>query len=162
MSMHQNVRYSDNRVNRNFVGGSNMGAARRSHSVGMRVPRLVSPKSPSLIAIGGRVAALRRQLGHSQEEFAADLGISRSYLAGIESGGERGGIEAMIALADALKVPLDWLVCRSVPPGGPLVGKFVDDPDELAWLAFWQNLTVEDRAAALRMLRLPPSPDKGA
>jgi hypothetical protein len=38
----------------------------------------------------------------------------------------------------ALAVPMDrlWLLCREVPPGGPLTGQVVDHLDELAWLVF--------------------------
>jgi hypothetical protein len=33
-----------------------------------------------------------------------------------------------------------WLLCREVPPGGPLTGEFINDPDEkLAWLPFWRD-----------------------
>jgi transcriptional regulator with XRE-family HTH domain len=105
--------------------------------------------------IGRRVAELRRDAGLTQEALAADIGLGRGTLAGIETGGDRGGILSMVAIADYFKVPMDWLLCRGVPPGGPLVGQFIDDPDELAWVAFWRGLTPVERAAALKMLRVP-------
>ena len=104
---------------------------------------------------GRRVRELREAEGLVQEELAAIIGVSRSTIAGIETGGDRGGIVTMVAIADHYKVPLDWLLGRQVPPGGPPVGQFVDSPDKLAWLQFWDSLDAADRRAVLRMLRIP-------
>lgn len=111
----------------------------------------------NLKVIGKRVRALRtaKPGNLTQEQLAAEIGVTRSAIAGIETGGDRGGIETMIAIADYYKVPMDWLLSRSVPPGGPLSGEFVNDADELAWIHFWRNLSEQDRLAALRMLRIP-------
>lgn len=105
--------------------------------------------------IGRRVAELRNKAGLTQEALAAEIGLGRGTIAGIETGGDRGGILSMVAIADHFKVPMDWLLCRDVPAGGPLVGKFVNDPDELAWLAFWKGLTPPERTVATKMLRVP-------
>lgn len=108
-----------------------------------------------LLAMGARVADLRRKAGISrQEDLAFELGVSRSAIAGIESGGDRPGLILAVAIADRFRVPLDWLIGRAVPSGGPLVGQFVDDLDELAWLAFWRGLLPEERPVALHMLRI--------
>lgn len=106
-------------------------------------------------ASGRRVRELREAEGLVQEDLAAIIGVSRSTIAGIETGGDRGGISTMIAIADHYKVPLDWLLCRSVPPGGPPVGQFVDSPDKLAWLHFWDSLSPSDRHSVIRALRIP-------
>ena len=110
----------------------------------------------NLKAIGQRVRQLREEEGIIQEELAAVLGVSRSTIAGIESGGDRGGILTMVAIADHYKVPMDWLLCRQVPPGGPPVGKFIDRPDQLALFEFWEGLDDAERAMAVRLLRIPP------
>lgn len=108
-----------------------------------------------LQAMGARVADLRRRAGFDrQEDLAAELGCSRSAIAGVESGGDRPGLLLAVALADKFRVPMDWLLGRSVPAGGPLVGQFINDPDELAWLNFWKSLLPEQRPMALRMLRI--------
>ncbi len=110
----------------------------------------------NLHAIGRRVKQLRKQRGlSSQDDLAAEIGVSRSAIAGIEAGSDRGGLETMVAIADYFKVPLDWLLCRKPPPGGPLAGQFVDDPDELAWLDFWRDLDRDDKVAVTRLLRVP-------
>lgn len=110
-----------------------------------------------LKAIGRRIAGLRRDARMTQTDLATAVGVTRSIIGEIEGGTQPGGLDTMIALADQFKVPLDWLLLREVPPGGPLVGKFVDDPDELAWVAFLSRLSPEERSVAARMLGLPPA-----
>ena len=111
-----------------------------------------------LAAMGARISDLRRRAGiNRQEDLADELGKSRSAIGGIESGGDRPGLLLAVAIADRFRVPMDWLIGRAVPPGGPLVGQFVNDPDELAWLNFWRSLRPEDRPTALRMLRVRDS-----
>ena len=111
---------------------------------------------------GRRIATLRASKDIGQVELAAEVGCSRSTIAGIESGGDRAGIETAVAIADYFKVPLDWLLGRRVPPGGPLVGQFVEDPDKLALLQFWESLSEADRLAATRLLRIPNAADRAA
>jgi transcriptional regulator with XRE-family HTH domain len=110
----------------------------------------------NLKAIGRRIAKLRRDSKITQVDLAAEIGVSRSVLGEIEGGTQPGGLGTMLALADHFKVPFDWLLCREVPPGGPLVGKFIDDPDTLAWVRFWEGLTPEQRLVAAKMLGFPP------
>jgi len=112
----------------------------------------------SLKAIGARVRELRLAENIGQEELAVVIGVSRSTIAGIETGGDRGGIETMIAIADHYKVPMDWLLDRTLPPGLPPVGKLVYRPDEIAVLTLWNNLPVQFKEAWRDMLagvRLP-------
>jgi transcriptional regulator with XRE-family HTH domain len=106
--------------------------------------------------IGRRLVKLRRGAGLNQEDLAAAVGVSRSLIATMEVGIYRGGIDTMVALADYFKVPLDWLMCRTVPPGGPMVGQFVELPNEIALLSFFRSLTPEERRFAVKLLRLPP------
>jgi transcriptional regulator with XRE-family HTH domain len=111
----------------------------------------------NLKAIGRRIATLRRAADMTQIDLAVAIGVSRSILGEIEGGTQPGGLNTMLAIADELKVPFDWLIGRKVPPGGPLVGKFVDDPDTLAWVGFWEGLAPEQRPVAAKMLGLPPA-----
>lgn len=118
------------------------------------VPRQ-NVRMTNLKAIGRRVAELRNKAGLTQEELADTIGVARGTLGSIETGGGRGGIVTTIAIADHFKVPMDWLLCREVPAGGPLVGQFVDRPDELAWLALWRGLSPVEQSAAQKMFRVP-------
>jgi transcriptional regulator with XRE-family HTH domain len=109
----------------------------------------------NLRAIGRRIADLRRRSGLTQEELADLIGVARGTIAAIETGADRGGIVTTIAIADYFKVPSDWLLCRTVPPGGPLLGHFVDRDDELALLVWWRDLSPAERTAAVKILRMP-------
>jgi transcriptional regulator with XRE-family HTH domain len=113
----------------------------------------------NLEAIGKRIAALRRQAGMTQDALAAEIGVARPTLAGIERGLDRAGIVSTIAIADYFKVPMDWLLGRSVPPGGPLTTQIIDRHDELIWVEFWRGLPVEERPVALRLLGVKRSND---
>jgi transcriptional regulator with XRE-family HTH domain len=108
----------------------------------------------NLKAVGRRVAELRRKAGLTQEQLADIIGVARGTIGSIETGGNRGGIVTTIAIADYFKVPSDWLLCRQVPPGGPLTGQFVEDRDELALIDFWRGLTPVERSAVAKMLHI--------
>lgn len=43
-------------------------------------------KDPNLVALGARIREIRRAKGFSQEEFAAEACLGRSYYGGIERG----------------------------------------------------------------------------
>jgi transcriptional regulator with XRE-family HTH domain len=94
----------------------------------------------NLKTIGARVRELRIAEGIGQQELASIIGISRSTLAGIETGIDRGGIETMVAIADHYKVPMDWLLDRTLPPGAPPVGMLVYREDQVAILRLWDAL----------------------
>jgi len=110
------------------------------------------------VRIGVRLAQLRENAGETQEQTAAATGYSRSTIANIEAGTQQIGLQAALALADHFRVPMDYLLCRVVPPGGPLVGKFLEDRDVLALVGFWESLNDSDRQAVVRLLRIPGLP----
>ena len=53
---------------------------------------------------GKRLAQLRRDRGCSQEQLAADSGLARSYLSGVERGQRNIGLINICRLADTLGV----------------------------------------------------------
>jgi transcriptional regulator with XRE-family HTH domain len=116
----------------------------------------------NLKAVGHRVRELRRAEGLAQEELAAAIGVSRSTIAGIETGGDRGGIETMIAIADHYKVPMDWLLCRATPSGAPATGKLVYRPDQIAILDYWDSLAFDEKQAVVKTLRIRVPSEKAA
>lgn len=111
----------------------------------------------NLEAMGKRIRELRRLAHMTQDQLAAELGISRSTLAGVELGKDRLGIESTIATADYFKVPMDWLIGRRVPAGGPLSAQFFEDGDELGLVKYWRSLPLEKRRAMAAMLDFPTS-----
>ena len=105
--------------------------------------------------IGARIASLREDAGQTQEQMAAATGYARGSIASIEAGSQQIGLQAALAFADHFKIPLDHLLCRKIPPGGPLVGEFIENLDELALVHFWRGLNDQERQTVTRVLRIP-------
>ena len=143
--MRRNIRHDEAAVNRQSVGKSDPVIPGPAQGVGMT----------NLKETGRRVREMRDAAKLTQADLGAIVGVTRSAIAGIETGGDRAGIMTAIALADYFKVPLDWLLSRKPPPGGPLVGQFVESRDKLALLRFWESLDTPDRRALIRTLRIP-------
>lgn len=61
-------------------------------------------KHSNLIKVGKTIRQLREECGFSQEEFAAEVGIDRSYMGGIERGERNVATLNLIRIAKALKV----------------------------------------------------------
>jgi transcriptional regulator with XRE-family HTH domain len=61
-------------------------------------------------ALGARVRSLRKDRGLSQEAFAAQAAIDRSYMGGIERGERNVTLETLVRLANALGISLAELV----------------------------------------------------
>lgn len=88
--------------------------------------------------------------------MAAELGVSRSHLASIESGHDLPGRDTLFALAAFFGIGADELQAGGVPPGAPDTGEVVKDADELALLGFWRTLNKSERVLMLKMLRRAP------
>lgn len=65
---------------------------------------LMQEKHPNLIKLGKHIRQLRTQLGFSQEDFAGEVGLDRSYIGGIERGERNLAALNLIRIAKALKV----------------------------------------------------------
>jgi transcriptional regulator with XRE-family HTH domain len=72
-----------------------------------------SKRSPATVAIGAAVRSFRRELGFSQEAFAARAGIDRSYYGAIERGEFNVSLETIVKLASALKLPASEVLRRA-------------------------------------------------
>ena len=107
--------------------------------------------------LGTRIRNLRLSRKLRQAEVADAVGVSRSFLSSIETGGDYPGRETLSAIADYFHVTIDYLqsgTTTGLPSrGGPLGGQFVDDPDELALLRFWRGLTDAERLLFLKMVK---------
>lgn len=106
-----------------------------------------------------RVATLRRERGITQVDAATAIGISRSYLAGIEAGKSLPGRETLIAIAAFYGVEVGSLT-GDLPASLPRGGEFVEDPDELALLRFWRALNGSERAMVTRLMAPPKSTER--
>ena len=63
-----------------------------------------------LLAFGNRVRELRKARGFSQETFAAECALDRTYIGGIERGERNVALENIDVIAKALKVSLSELM----------------------------------------------------
>ncbi len=63
---------------------------------------------------GKRLRELRKARGFSQEGFALQVNLDRTYIGGIERGERNPGLKVILRIADALDVAVEELF---VPPG---------------------------------------------
>jgi len=66
-------------------------------------------KHPNLVRLGKQIRELRKAKGYSQEDFAAEVGIDRSYMGGIERGERNVAMLNLIRIAKALKIEVGGL-----------------------------------------------------
>ena len=62
-----------------------------------------------LTRFGKRVRELRKSQGYSQESFAAECGLDRTYLGGIERGERNVALRNIGAIANALRISISEL-----------------------------------------------------
>lgn len=85
-------------------------------------------RDPQLSAIGGRIRTARKAKGWSQDVFAIEIGIARSYFGGVERGERNLSTLKLVQIATALDVELGDLFPpvrelkrlgkrKSAPPG---------------------------------------------
>lgn len=65
---------------------------------------------PIYVAIGQRVLEERTRAGWTQNDLCCQVGLSRTSIANIELGRQRLMLHQILALADALSVPVDALM----------------------------------------------------
>lgn len=66
--------------------------------------------SKELKALGSAIRSIRKDLGFSQEAFADEVGIDRSYMGGIERGEHNLALMNLLRISKALKLPLSQLL----------------------------------------------------
>jgi transcriptional regulator with XRE-family HTH domain len=67
-------------------------------------------RHPNLLKIGKRIAEIRKQKGFSQEAFAAEAEMGRTYIGRIERGEQNISIQNLIQIALTLKVQVGDLI----------------------------------------------------
>lgn len=66
-------------------------------------------KNPALIKLGNKIRELRKSKGFSQESFADEVGLDRTYLGGIERGERNIATLNLIRIALALNIEVGEL-----------------------------------------------------
>ena len=66
-------------------------------------------KHPALIKIGEKIRELRKEKGYSQESFASEVGLDRTYMGSVERGERNIAALNLIRIAKTLKVEVGAL-----------------------------------------------------
>jgi transcriptional regulator with XRE-family HTH domain len=66
-------------------------------------------KHPSLIMLGNRIRELRKAKGFSQENFAEEVGLDRTYMGSVERGERNIASLNLIRIAKCLKIEVGEL-----------------------------------------------------
>lgn len=66
-------------------------------------------KHPALVKIGQRIRDLRKSKGFSQEDFAGEVGLDRTYMGSVERGERNIAAINLIRIAKTLKVDVGEL-----------------------------------------------------
>lgn len=69
----------------------------------------MNKKHPSLTKLGSRIRELRKAQGFSQESFAAEVGLDRTYMGSVERGERNVAALNLIRIAKSLKVEVGEL-----------------------------------------------------
>jgi transcriptional regulator with XRE-family HTH domain len=67
-------------------------------------------KHPNLVKIGKRIQLLRKQKGYSQEDFAYEANLARTYMGRVERGEQNISVQNLIKIALTLKVEVAELM----------------------------------------------------
>ena len=70
----------------------------------------MNKKHPNLVKIGKRIREARKAKDFSQEGFAAEVGMGRTYMGRVERGEQNISIQNLIQIALTLKVEVATLV----------------------------------------------------
>lgn len=75
----------------------------------MKAKNSKKQKHPHLVLLGKQIRKIREEQGYSQETFAAEVGIDRSYMGGIERGERNIATLNLVKIAKVLKVEVGEL-----------------------------------------------------
>ncbi len=107
-------------------------------------------RDPRLVAIGERVRQQRRAIGLTQETLASRAELSKSHLSEIESGVTGAAGLIYLRLADALEMPIQWLLTGQDPPvAAPGPPKVLPEVSVVADAEGWTHRRAIDISVAL-------------
>lgn len=77
--------------------------------VNFNIDGIIPLKGGSIMSLGSRIRSLRKELGLTQNEFAAKLGIHGRQLSRYEVDVNKPSIDILIKIADLCEISLDYL-----------------------------------------------------
>ena len=102
-------------------------------------------------AIGKRIKIQRIQREMTQEKLAELTGLSNPHISNVETGSTQVSLKSLIAIANALEITPDVLLCDNIRYGKHIfknaVMEAVDDCDEV------EKMCIRDRSAPGKNLR---------
>jgi transcriptional regulator with XRE-family HTH domain len=107
------------------------------------------PKTPVAIAFGLRIKQAREEKGWSQAKLAANIGVTNGAVGAWEIGIKSPRHALASKLAEALGVPMEWLLTGNEPEEQ----RKAQTHAELEILKLTRELSPEQQASALAMLR---------
>lgn len=78
---------------------------------------LMKERHPNLVKIGKKIREIRKAKGYSQEDFAAQAQLGRTYMGRIERGEQNMSIQILIHIAITLNIE----VFELIPPMNELI-----------------------------------------
>lgn len=121
---------------------------------------MATDRSPQDESFGQRIQRLRRELGRTQREVAADLGLDFTYLSKLENArGEPPSEKTVRKLAEILQTDEEELLALAGRLPAELQARAHQDPEFAMFLRRLPDASKEDLREMYRRLR-PPSPDR--
>ncbi len=77
----------------------------------------MSAKTKELLALGKSIRNVREQRGFSQDKFAYEVGLGRSYYGSLERGEINASVMTLVKITRALDVELRDVIPSTLKPG---------------------------------------------
>ncbi len=74
----------------------------------------MQPKSPELLKLGKAIRSFREERGYSQDKFAFEVNLGRSYYGSLERGEINPSILTLIKITRALDVELSVVIPKTL------------------------------------------------
>lgn len=71
-------------------------------------------KAPELLALGKAIRRVREQSGYSQDKFAFEIGLGRSYYGSLERGEINASVMTLVKITRALDVELKVVIPKTL------------------------------------------------
>lgn len=96
---------------------------------------MTRPVEPLYGLIGAQVRAAREAAGLSQEQLAANVGLSRTSITNLEMGRQQTPLHVLYAIADAVGTPLKSLLPETIEEFRPVAKDLIGSEDVERWAA---------------------------
>lgn len=124
-------------------------SALRAFFYGSPMPPKKRPLDPALVALGRRIAEMRKRKGLAQAHLAESVGVAIESISRIERAAAVPSLPLLIRIASALEVPLGDLLAA-----GPIRSVPRTDPETAKLIALVASKAPDVRRRVLKIVRL--------